>query len=142
MPDVPPLSTISSKWSSRAAVATQDYQAGLQRAANTWEPATVGAADNYAQGVQQAIADGRFARGVQGSASNWLQRATTLGAQRFGPGVAASRNRYEQGFSPFREAIIATQLPPRGPRGSAANYQRVQTIGEALHQLRLQQLGG
>lgn len=140
MPATKSIQTTVDKWRSRSAVATQDYAAGVTRSGVDWQGPTLAAADAYAVGVQEAIGQGRFARGVQAAGnSRWQNRAREVGSQRFGPGVAASVDRYQQGFAPFLNTIAGITLPPRGPRGSAGNLQRVQLIADALHQQRIGQ---
>lgn len=121
------------KWKSRAAAAAPDYKIGVQNPRRPWDQATIAAADNYAQGVQQAVTDGRFARGVSRvGQAGWQARASTIGVQRYAQGIQASGDRYDRGFAPYKSVIESTTLPPRGPRGDINNYQRVVTLGQAL----------
>lgn len=134
MPAVKSPSASAQKWVERASVAANDYKAGVTQPRRDWAQATSEAADAQAAGVQEAIADGRFERGVQNAGSSkWQRKASTIGATRFGPGVAAAKADYEAGFSPFANVIQGVTLPPRGPKGDPRNYQRTQIIGEALH---------
>lgn len=136
---VKPLAEIVDKWIRRAAAATSDYIKGLQSPKRPWQEATLDAEDSYEAGVQDAISNKLFSKGVSKvSNADWVERARTLGAPRFAPGVQASQNRYNRGFAPYHSALESLTLPPRGPRGSAQNYERVQRIGEALHSLRMQ----
>lgn len=134
MPAVKSMSASSDKWVRRAGQASTDYAKGVQSPRTSWAEATTEAAEAQAAGVQQAISEGRFAKGVQKAGnSKWQRKATTLGAQRFGPGVAAAKADYEGGFAPYAAVIQGVTLPPRGPKGDPRNYERTKAVGEALH---------
>lgn len=135
---VMPIEQIARKWKRRAGAAVGDFEQGVRNPRRPWQEATLAAASAYADGVQAAIANDQFSKGVSATSnSDWLERATTLGPARYGQGVAASDIRYRNKFRPFRDAIAAIELPPRGPRGSTQNYDRVRLIGETLHNLRV-----
>lgn len=134
MPAVKSVATASDKWVRRAGQSAPDYQKGVQSPRTSWQEATLAASDAQAAGVQQAISEGRFEKGVSAAGNaKWQRKATTVGAQRFGPGVAAAKGDYESGFSPYAAVIQGVTLPPRGPKGDPRNYERVQQIGDALH---------
>ena len=134
MPVVKSLSQSSEKWSRKASQATQDYAEGVRNPKRNWAEATQEAADAQAAGVQAAIANGSFGKGVARAGNEkWSRGATGKGTQRFGPGVQAAKSDYERGFAPYRSVIESVSLPPRGPKGDPRNYQRTQIIGEALH---------
>jgi len=134
MPAVKSVSSAADKWVRRAGQASSDYQKGVQSPRRSWAEATAEAKDAHAAGIQQAISENRFEKGVQAAGnSKWQRKATSIGAQRFGPGVAAAKSDYEAGFSPYASVIQGITLPPRGPKGDPRNYERTQIIGDALH---------
>lgn len=134
MPAVKPISEIVDKWKRRAGAAGQDYAAGVSRPRRSWAQATNDAAEAQAAGVQQAISEGRFQKGVQAAGdAKWARKAQQVGAARFGSGVAAASQDYQQGFAPFASVIEGITLPPRGPKGDPRNYERTALIGQALH---------
>jgi hypothetical protein len=134
MPAVKSPAASANKWAERAGVAANDYKAGVQSPRRDWATATAEAADAQAAGVQQAISEGRFQKGVTDAGTGkWQQKAIAVGAVRFGPGVAAAKADYEAGFTPYAQVIQSVTLPPRGPKGDPRNYERTQMIGEALH---------
>lgn len=134
MPAVKPVSVASDKWVKRAAQAGPDYARGVASPRTPWAEATAASADAQAAGAQQAITNGSFEKGVQKAGNaKWQRKASGVGAQRFGPGVAAAKSDYEGGFAPYAAVIQGVTLPPRGPKGDPRNYSRVQAIGDALH---------
>jgi hypothetical protein len=134
MPAVKPVSQASDKWVRRAGQAAPDYQKGVQNPRTSWAEATVAAADAQAAGVQNAISNGSFEKGVSAAGNaKWQRKASTVGAQRFGPGVAAAKGDYESGFAPYAAVIQGVTLAPRGAKGDPRNYERVTAIGNALH---------
>lgn len=135
---VKPLDETAKKWDRRASAATPDYEAGIRSPRRPWKGSTLDASDSYAAGVQAAIANNQFARGVERSSDEeWRGRSLTLGRQRYAPGVAASTMRYSKGFAPYHAALSALDLPPRGPRGSQQNYDRSALVGQTLHNIRI-----
>jgi len=133
------MSEITDKWNRRAGAATQDYAQGVKTPRNAWQESTLSAVAAYEQGIADSIANNLFVKGVQKSSNaEHLNRCLTLGVQRYGPGVRESQARYTRGFTPYHAALTSLELPPRGPRGSSQNYDRVRKIGEALHSLRIQ----
>lgn len=132
------LADIVDKYVRRASAATQDFIRGLQTPRRPWQEATLEAAGAYASGVQEAINNRLFEKGVQKTSNaDWVERTRTIGAPRYAPGVTASQNRYTRGFAPYHAALQGLTLPPRGPRGSEQNYERVRKIGEELHRIRI-----
>lgn len=128
------IGTIAAKWSSRAQAAGPDYTAGVKSTQKDWAALTAAAADSWGAGVSQAVSDGRFAKGVTAAGSpKWQAAASTKGAQRYPQGVAAGQSSFSTGFGPFLSTIQNLTLPPRSPRGSPNNIQRVSTIDAALH---------
>jgi hypothetical protein len=132
-------SAAAKKFVTRAQAAGPDYTAGVQNAGPSWAAATKSAADTWQQGVTQAAAQGRFAAGVnQNSQNKYQTRASGVGAQRYPQGVAGSQQAWQDGTTPFLNVIAGLNLPARQPKGSAANYQRVQMVGDALRAKKLQ----
>jgi len=138
MPAVKPISTIVDKWSRRAGQASKDYSDGVKSPKKDWAQATADAADAQAAGIQAAIAAGSFEKGVAAAGTaKWARKAQTVGAQRYGPGVAAAKADYATGFAPFAQVIEGITLPPRGAKGDPRNYDNVRIIGEALHEAKV-----
>lgn len=128
------INSIATKWSSRAQAAGPDYTAGVKGTQKDWAALTAASADAWGAGVSQAVTDGRFGKGVTAAGTDkWRTAAATKGAQRYPTGVAAGQPSYVAGFSPFLTVIQNLSLPPRSPRGSPNNIQRVSTIDAALH---------
>jgi hypothetical protein len=124
----------AAKWSDRAGTATPDYAAGVQNPKEDWKTATVAAAESYKQGVQKAITDGSFTKGVNRAGSEkQINNSLSKGVARFSAGVAIAQNDYENGVAPFLDVIERTSLPPRKAKGDPSNIQRVAKLAEALH---------
>lgn len=127
----------AAKWAARAAVASGDYTDGVRNPRRSWEQATKDGEDNYKTGVTAAIARGAFGKGVSEAGDNkWADRAINVGAQRFGPGVAASEDIYENAIAPVLSVIERVDLGPKYPKGDPRNYARVQKIGQALRKMK------
>jgi hypothetical protein len=129
---IKPVETLKEKYANRASAAGADYKAGIDNPRRDQAAAAVAAKDSYASGVQQAIADDRFARGVtEAGTEKWKRKAGGVGAQRYPQGASAAKDDWARGSKPILDAIGSVDLPPRGPRGTPQNIQRVVAVAEA-----------
>lgn len=127
------VGSIARKFVTRAQAASVDYKDGVQASGQDWENNTLAGKENFAAGVQQAIADGRYERGVrEAGAAKFVQRAANVGATRFGPGVAAAEAEYAKGAAPVLQLIAGLTLPPRRPKGDPGNQERANHVARAL----------
>jgi hypothetical protein len=130
--------SISKKFVQRASVAGGDYAEGVKAAGGDWEANTKASESNYAAGVQQAVADGRFGKGVSAAgASKYVRKAGELGAQRYPTGVAAAEADYARGVQPHLDAMKSLDLPPRRPKGDPANMQRANIVAQKNRAIKL-----
>lgn len=137
MVQVSNLTESANKFERRAGQAGQDYETGVQGVSDSeQQSATLDAVDTYEQGVQEAIAEGRFQSGVQSPNKSWQQASLETGASRFTQGASQAGDTWQEGFSGFADTLEGLNLQPRGARGSEANYQRSREVGEALHNAR------
>lgn len=135
---VPEMSRVAAKWIRRAGSAGQEYAEGVETTKANWQESTKAAAASFASGVQEAIAGGRFAKGVDAAGNaKWKRGATEKGAVRFGPGVQAAEPDFTKGFAPYHAALSGLDLPMPGPRGAEGNFQRSVLVGRALNSLRV-----
>ena len=140
--DVKPLGEAAEVWSQRASGASQRYADRAVAAASRWLSNTTGASQNYFAAVSAAGVQDRFRRGVAGKgAARYGPRIQAVGQTRYSSGVAGAQQDWQDGFAPYAQTIAALNLPARRPRGDAANYARVQAVGQALNARRLASLG-
>ena len=136
--NIKPLSTIVAKYVQRASGAGQAYTDGVSNPRQPWAASTVAAAQTWASGVQQAVTDNRFTKGVNlVGDSGWQSKASTIGAQRYPGGIAAGQGKYAANIQPYLTLLSNLTLPPRAPTGDLANLQRVAAVDTALRQLAL-----
>jgi len=134
MVEVANLSDSASKLERRGSQAGQDYESGVSSVSDSdQQQATLDAADNWEQGVQDAISEGRFQSGVNNPSRSWQSAALEVGSQRFTQGVSNAGDAWTEGFQDFASSLESLNLQPRGPRGSAANFERSRQVGETLH---------
>jgi hypothetical protein len=140
---MPTVRAGAAKWRARASAAQQDYLQGAQRPRRNWAEATRAGVQAWIQGIQQALADGRYERGITPEAEQlWRARIEQVGAQRYSQGVQQSQERYERNFAPYRQVLESLQLPERGPKGDPRNLERVRVVAEALHTAKRRLRGG
>lgn len=133
MPQVRNKGNVGDKWSRNAQNATPNYESGVRSPRRSWANSAKAAEKNYQTAVVEAAGKGNYGKGIDKAGdSAWAQGTQQKGVQRYGAGVAVSQNRYESAVAPFLQVIESTSLPPRGPKGSPANFQRVSVMAEAL----------
>lgn len=128
--------TLAGKFVTRASAAAGDYKDGVAGAGAEWEQKTRDGEANFEQGIQQAIADKRFGKGVAGSANKYQTNASTLGSSRYTGGIANAREAWQRGVQPALDVLKSLQLPPKGPRRSPQNMQRANAVAVALGALK------
>jgi len=126
------ISEIADKWASVTPGRATYYETGVATTQKDWAAVTANAQDTYERGVSEAVSRGAFAKGVQDAGTAKWRESTLAKKARWGEGVRLGKDNYATGFAPFRAVIESVQLPPRGPRGDPANYERSQAIGAAL----------
>ena len=132
------VAAIAKKFVQRASVAGPDYTSGIENSGAEWETQTKASEGNFEAGVQQAIADKRFGKGVSAAGqAKFVLRAKTLGSQRYGPGIQASEADFAKGVGPSIEALRSLDLPPRRPKGDPGNMARAQAVAARLRGVKL-----
>ena len=130
--------TLAKKFVRNASAAAGDYKDGVSQAGQDWQTNTAASGDNYAAGVQQAIGDGRFVRGVQDAgAAKFVARASTLGAQRYPTGVGAAEGEWARNTQPSLDVLKGLNLPPRRPKGDPGNQARANAVAQALRAMKV-----
>jgi len=138
MPAIRSAAEIAEKWARVTPGRSADYAAGIEKPKKSWSEAALAAEEAYEGGVQQAIAEKRYAKGVREAGDEkWKRKAKELGTTRWGPGISAAKGDYERGFAPFRDVIERTVLPPRKPKGDPSNIDRVRILAAALHEAKI-----
>ncbi len=133
MADIKTTAAIQEKWGRVTPTRTDDYQTGIKNPKRDWAQAASAAKASWAGGVQAAVSNDSFAKGVNKSGTaNWQAKATAKGPSRFAEGVAMAAGDYGTAFAPYADTIKATTLPPRYPRGDIRNLDRVKVIATAL----------
>ena len=133
MADIRATDLIASKWQRVAGASGQSYTDGVTNPIRDYAAGATAANDAWKAGVTAAVSGNRFSAGVRKAGNEkWQRNAIAKGPGRFGEGVRAATGDYTAGFSPYRETIAQTQLPPRGARRSPQNMQRASAMVAAL----------
>lgn len=119
------------KWSTRANGASTDYGNGVANTQADQAALAAAAAPVWAQAVQQAASDGRFAKNVLAAGTaKWKAGVKTLGVARYGTGVSSAGGKYSAGVQPFFAALQSLNLPARQTKGN--NAARSNAVVQAL----------
>ena len=133
MANIRSLDSITKKWATVTPQRTGDYEDGVRNPKSDWASNTAAAEDSYQAGVQAAIAEKRFGKGVRAAGTEkWQKGAIDKGTQRWGPGVAMAQSAYAAGFAPYRDAIERLTMPPRYHRRDPRNLNRVKAVVDAM----------
>ena len=127
------VASISSKWARVAGASGPSYEEGVTNPTGDYAAGALAANSAWKAGVQAAAGRDAFAAGVRKAGNEkWQRNAKAKGPARYAQGVQVAQGDYEAGFTPYAQVIASTQLPPRGPRRSPQNLQRVATMAQAL----------
>lgn len=138
--NVPSADAAAKKWATRAGQSSGDYSAGVKDAGPKWQEKTAAAGKTYANGVNQAIANDSFTKGVnRAGAGRYSAQASGLGAQRYSGGVTAAVGTYQARIAPVLDTIssLKATAPLRGPKGDMANYDISRHYGAGLRAKKL-----
>lgn len=134
MADIKPLNKIAEKWQKNASGAGDSYRDGVNAPRRSWAASAAAADEARKEGLAAADARDAFVKGVNAAGDQkWKTNATVLGPSRFRQGVQNAQPVFSGGFSKYHGVISGVTLPPRGPKGSPENIDRVRAIAEALH---------
>jgi hypothetical protein len=101
---------IVTKYQNGVAGASQDYANGVQNPSRPWAAATAAGADRWRQGIQQAIQENRFQRGVaKAGDSKWQQNAISKGAANYASAAPTAAKSYQEVASKIMSAAAAAQ---------------------------------
>ena len=130
------------KFVQNASNAVAAYKAGVQAPKQSQSQAAIAAIPNWQQAVASPSAAARMKSGLTAAGDTaWMNGALNLGAARYPQGVQNAQTKWVNNTTPYLQAIAALNLPAKGIRGAAQNYQRVQSVGQALHNLKQQKAG-
>lgn len=127
------LDTIAKKWTEVTPTRAEYYREGASGKGSAWEAGARQGEGNWKSGVAAASAAGLYGKGVSKAGASAYERGVMeKGVARWPQGVSVSGDAYAKGFGPYQSVISSLVLPPKGPKGSPANYARVQAVGTAL----------
>lgn len=127
------VASAGKKWVEVTAVRAADYEAGVRDPRRPWAQSTLAAEDAWKSGIQEAITQKSFSKGVQRAGdAGWQSGAISKGVARWGPGIAVAQDKYEAAVTPYFAAISRLVLPPRYARRDKRNMLRVAAVVDAL----------
>ena len=132
------LDTIVKKWTEVTPGRAEYYREGTAGKGGAWETGAKAGESNWKTGIAAASAAGLFGKGVAKAGAGKYERGVAeKGVARWPQGVGVAGPEYSKGFAPYQSVLAGITLPPKGPKGSPANYARVQAIGTALRAKKL-----
>jgi hypothetical protein len=138
MPKIMDTAAIAEKYGRVTPARQTDFEAGVKAPMEDWGAKASAAEGNYNQGVQTAIANKSFGKGVaRAGTAKWQRKTLDVGVGRWGTGVRAGQADFQSGFDPYAKVIAGTTLPPRYPKGDPRNMDRVAGMAKALHDAKI-----
>ena len=135
---IPPITEIANKWKTITPTRVADYEHGVRNPRADWMTEVAAAMPRWITAMQMQSTWRAYGQGIGNcGTTGWQTAAISKGIPRWGQGVTASGNKYQDGFGPYRDCIANLDLPPRGPAGAPQNLERVRIIAEALHNLKI-----
>ena len=132
------LEDITKKWKEVTPTRAPAYEYGVANPLRDWATNAAAASNAWKAGVQDAITNDRFKKGVTAAGTaKWQEAAKAKGPGRFREGVELGAPNFEKGFAPYRDTLEKLTLPPRGPKGDPKNIDRVRVIADALHKVKV-----
>ncbi len=137
MPDVfvKAAAQLQDKFASRAQNATNDYVGGVKTTQKDQNALAQAAAPRWATGVQAAIANDQFKKGLAHSSTDqWRTMAAEKGGRNFGPGAAGAKAKWAARVQPFFDtlnSLVFTQS--KLPKGDLGNMARSSQVAATLH---------
>jgi hypothetical protein len=142
MAQVRPVAESAKKFVTRATAAAGDYQSGVANAGPRWQAGAEASNDAFKQGIQEALNDDRFIKGVRkAGAQKYQANAVKLGPDRFRTGVSNAEQAYANGTAPFIAAMQGFDYGPGGARGSAQRRTRIDRHIDLMRKTKREQLG-
>ena len=142
MVDMPSSADIKKRYEDAAGRVATRYKEGVDRNTDWHTKATSEKAEsNYAQRMQDVIANKTRQKGLAGSSqSEWKTGVATKGASSIGPNMRASSDKQVKGYEPYRSKLSGVSLTERGPPG-IGNMVRANEIVQAMLDERKAQKG-
>lgn len=101
---------IAEKYQRGVAGAGADYAAGVQAPSRPWSAATQAGANRWKSGIQQAISEGAFEKGVSKAGdAKWQQNALNKGAARYSAAAGEAAQEYAKVAGRIMSAASAAQ---------------------------------
>lgn len=117
---------IGQNWTDGVSGASGRLERGIRNPKRDWRQNTLAAAERHKAAVILAANEGRFAKGVSKvTQADYIATTARKAVERWPSGVAGAIDKYLTGFDPYIRALAAQTLPPRGPRRSQANLDRM-----------------
>lgn len=135
---VMPMSKIVAKYMKNASRATPDYIDGCETTKKDQAELAIQAEEIFESALQESFGRHAFSNGLRKSGhAKWRAKSVKKGGRNYAPGVRDAGPEFQEGFSPHHAALEAIDYPPRGPRGSPQNLERVRIENETLHKIRI-----
>lgn len=132
----------AAKYVQNTASAVNAYKAGVQSPKASQSQSAIAAVGNWQQAVSSTAARNAYTTGLTKAGDTaWMNGALNKGAQRYPQGTQLAAPKWQSNVQPYLQTIASTNLPPRGIRGAAQNWQRSQVLGQALHAQKVQATG-
>lgn len=117
--------SVADRWSRNLSNSTDKMREGIQSVTTSPTEAAIAAKDRYINGVQQAVADGRYERGLRAvTLQQWQEAFLTKGIQRISSGAQAAKpavTKFMETWLPLQQQL--SQRVAAMPKGTLSDAQ-------------------
>lgn len=132
------LAKTVAKYIENAGRAGEAYRDGVEDTQKDQAALAIAAEDTYEEALTASFARKSFSKGLRRSGhGKWRAKASVKGARNYPAAVREAGPEFQDGFGPYHSALEGITYPPRGPRGSPENLERVRIENETLHKIRI-----
>lgn len=130
---IPDAATVAAKWKTNASNAQTEYVNNAKL--STWKTEAIAGEDNFKKAMQDVISKERRKKMIEKSSDAAWQKGIEDNAGRYSDGVGKAESEMAAGMTPVLNDIKANlpNLPKKGPKASAENFERSKKLGMALH---------
>jgi len=141
MVETKPVDKVVNKWRDRASIASTEYAENAIENASKWLRNLKENKKNWKDAMQEVLSKNLWEQAIDKlTEQDYVNGIKEKGANRYSDGINKSVDKYQERMTKVLQFMQGIKLPPRGPKGSDQNFERVKVLGKALHDAKVKGL--
>ncbi len=138
---IPDATSVAKKWANNASNASQELVDRVKQ--STWKSDAIAGEENFSKAMSEVVSKKLRMKGIEKSSDAKWQGGVEKNKDRYEKGVKDAETEMASAIQVVLndEKTIVSQLPKKGPKGSAGNYDRSKRVGEYLHDQKVKRKG-